>query len=61
MSSVFVSHPKDKLAQHFGADATRSLQALETVAQLAAPVKGEMPHGAINAAHATRPCKGAMP
>ena len=28
MSAVFVTHPKDKLDQYFGADATRSLQAI---------------------------------
>ena len=28
MSAVFVMHPKDKLDQYFGANATRSLQAI---------------------------------
>lgn len=28
MTAVFVSHPKDKLAQYFGANATRALQAI---------------------------------
>ena len=28
MTTVFVSHPKDKLAQYFGADATQALQAI---------------------------------
>jgi D-3-phosphoglycerate dehydrogenase len=58
-SSPLAQHPQVVAAPHIGGLTPPAIehQALETVAQLAALQRGEMPPGAVNAAHAMRlPC-----
>lgn len=55
-SPVLARHPRVLAAPHIGGLTLPAVehQALETVAQLALLLKGELPPGAVNAAHATR-------
>ena len=49
-------HPRTIATPHIGGLTLPAIehQALETVSQIAALIRGEMPPGAVNAAHATR-------